>query len=123
MTSTKVKTLEMKKTNQALLIYSSAQKALDHLYEVDVHPGTSQRNLDAAIQRVEDIRAIANIPTIESQIMKEKQLEKERTWESIRRTQGRSLKHAESNETFAIIAGCVTIVFIVACALYNLWAT
>ena len=51
----------MKKTNQNILIYSSAIKALSHLDKVDIHPGTSQRNLDAAYQRLEDIRDISLI--------------------------------------------------------------
>ena len=44
-----------------ILIYASASKAIDLLVEVDVLPGVNERKIDAAIQRLEDIKAISRI--------------------------------------------------------------
>ena len=56
----------MKKSNKNILIYSSAVKAMSHLDEVDIHPGNSQRNLDAAYERLVDIKTISQIAVDES---------------------------------------------------------
>tara|TARA_Y100000385_G_C12690856_1_gene466306 strand:+ start:92 stop:256 length:165 start_codon:yes stop_codon:yes gene_type:complete len=51
----------MKKDNMQILIHASASKAIDLLVEVDVLPGVNERKIDAAIQRLEDIKAISRI--------------------------------------------------------------
>ena len=51
----------MKKDNMQILIYASASKAIELLVEVDVLPGVNERKIDAAIQRLEDIKAISRI--------------------------------------------------------------
>ena len=51
----------MKKDNMQILIYASATKAVDLLLEVDVLPGVNERKIDAAIQRLEDIKVISRI--------------------------------------------------------------
>ena len=56
----------MKKSNKNILIYSSAVKALAHLDEVDINPGSSQRNLDGAYERLVDIKTISQIAIDES---------------------------------------------------------
>ncbi len=44
-----------------ILVHASASKAIDLLVEVDVLPGVNERKIDAAIQRLEDIKAISRI--------------------------------------------------------------
>ncbi len=51
----------MKADNMQILVHASASKAIDLLVEVDVLPGVNERKIDAAIQRLEDIKAISRI--------------------------------------------------------------
>lgn len=52
----------MKASNLQMLVYSSASKAMDLLLEIDVIPGgVDSRKLEAAINRIEDIKALSTM--------------------------------------------------------------
>ena len=90
----------MKKSNKNILTYSSAVKAMSHLDEVDIHPGNSQRNLDAAYERLVDIKTISQIAVDES-IDEKMSVYKPKKARQYRSNQGRSPEKMEK-----IYKGC-----------------
>ena len=109
----------MKKDNKNILIYSSAIKAISHLDKVDIHPGSDQRNIDAAYQRLEDIRDISLIvvdKSINEQVAKKKKSNKLKIFGKINdpaKNQGRRKEQIEATETAAIISVLFCILIIV----------
>jgi hypothetical protein len=109
----------MKKSNKHILIYSSTLKAMAHLDEVDTHPGNSQRNLDAAYERLVDIKTISQMVVDES-IDEKMTVYRPKKARQYRSNQGRSPEKMEK-----IYKGCfwVTLVglFLIAAAgIYNI---
>jgi len=110
----------MKKSNKNILIYSSAVKALSHLDKVDIHPGSDQRNLDAAYQRLDDIKTISQMlvdQSIDEQIANQKKQKFVKTGEKARLTnQGKRKDQIEATETVAIISvlSCILIIVVLA---------
>ena len=109
----------MKKTNQNILIYSSAIKALSHLDKVDIHPGTSQRKLDAAYQRLEDIRDISLIVVDQNIDEKMEKKKAQKTLDELRLTQGKRRQQVIDTELAAIGSVCVCILFIILLAIFK----
>lgn len=108
----------MKESSKNILIYSSAVKALAHLDEVDIHPGTSQRNLDGAYERLVDIKTISQIAIDES--LDEKKYVKNESKRQYRSNQGRSPEKMEK-----IYKGCFWVIVVglgslVAAGIYNM---
>ena len=109
----------MKKSNKSILIYSSAVKALAHLDEIDIHPGTSQRHLDGAYERLVDIKNISQI-VIDESLDEKMTVYKPKKTRKYRSNQGRSPEKMEK-----IYKGCfwVTVVglgSLVAAGIYNM---
>lgn len=107
----------MKKSNKNILIYSSAVKALSHLDKVDIHPGSDQRNLDAAYQRLEDIKTISQIlvdQSIDEQVTNQRKANKQKI--DPRKNQGKRKEQIEATETVAIISvlSCILIIVVLA---------
>lgn len=110
----------MKKNNSSILIYSSAIKAMSHLDKVDIHPGSDQRNIDAAYQRLEDIKTISHMlvdESIDEQVEIQKKQKFIKTGEKATLTnQGRRKDQIEATETAAIISvlSCILIIVVLA---------
>lgn len=107
----------MKKSNKNILIYSSAVKALSHLDKVDIHPGSDQRNLDAAYQRLEDIKTISQMlvdQSIDEQVANQRKANKQKI--DPRKNQGKRKEQIEATETVAIISvlSCILIIVVLA---------
>ncbi len=97
----------MTKDNKNILIYASVVKALEHLDKVDIHPGSDQRNIDAAYQRLEDIKSISKISVNDTH----KKLMETGPHSEFLNTQGRSSEKVKYTENAAIIAvlACVAL--------------
>ena len=110
----------MKKSNKNILIYSSAVKALSHLDKVDIHPGSDQRNLDAAYQRLDDIKTISQMlvdQSIDEQIANQKKQKFIKAGEKARlENQGKRKDQIKATETVAIISvlSCILIIVVLA---------
>lgn len=109
----------MKKDNKNILIYSSSMKAMSHLDKVDIHPGSDQRNIDAAYQRLEDIKTISKMivdESIDEQVAKKRKSDKLKIFGKINdpaKNQGRRKEQIEATETVAIISVLFCILMIV----------
>jgi len=112
----------MKKGNKNILIYSSAVEALSHLDKVDIHPGSGQRNLDAAYQRLEDIKTISQMlldQSIDEQMEEQRKSSKIKMLEKITdptNNQGKRKAQIEASEKAAIISviSCILIIVVLA---------
>ena len=102
----------MNKDNKNILIYASVLKALEHLDKLDMHPSSDQRNIDAAIQRLEDIKSISKISLNDTH----KKLMETGPHSEFLNTQGRSKEKVKHTEDVAIIAvlACVAILSAIA---------
>ena len=109
----------MKKSSKNILIYSSAVKALAHLDEVDIHPGTSQRNLDGAYERLVDIKTISQI-AIDESLDEKMTVKKEKKTRQYRSNQGRSPEKMEKIYKSCFWVTVVGLVSLVAAGIYNM---